>query len=302
VDPGGNENREGDGAVRILVTGATGFIASHLVPALAADGHEVFAGAHDLDRCPAGPGIARLELDLTDFRTEDLPAVDAVVHLAQANVPFPDGAGALFTVNTASTAALLEHARTSKATTFVYASSASVYGFGDRPWSEDDTPPSSDFYSATKLASERLVGAYAGELSSWCFRFVAPYGPGQRGRMIPRLIANVEAGRPITLNDGGRPRMNPIFVDDVVDAVQAALSGTGSQVVNVAGDDVVSIKELAELIGRVVGRDPVFEEGNSPVAGDLVAVNRRLHDLLGRQKLVTLDAGLSRLVQTSGVV
>lgn len=279
--------------MRILVTGATGFVAGHLVPALSKE-HEVVALGHDPDRIPAGEGVEPLQLDLRDPAfAQRLPEVDAIVHLAQANVPFPDGAADLFAVNTASTAALLEHARRSGATRFVFASSASVYGLGDAAWSEDDAPAATDFYSATKLAAERLVGAYRGELGTTIMRLVAPYGPGQRNRMIPRLVASVREGRPVQLNAGGRPRMNPIYVDDVVHVIERALESDGNHVVNVAGDDAMTIRELAEAIGAAVGSEPVFEERDA-VSGDVVAENRRMRDVFSLDSLVGLEDGLAR--------
>jgi len=283
--------------VKVLVTGATGFVASHLVPALAAVGHEVIAAGYDLDRSATGAGVEQFELDLTGIDATKLPAVDAIVHLAQANVPFPEGAGALFAVNTASTVALLEHARACGSSTFVYASSASVYGLGERPWTEEDPTGATDFYSSTKLASERFVGAYAGDLSTWCLRFVAPYGSGQRNRLIPRLIANVQQQAPVTLNAGGRPRMNPIHVRDVVSVVLAALATPGSGVVNVAGDETASIKQLAEEIGRLVGRVPIFAEGGGGAAGDLVCDNSLMHETFGLETLVPLVAGLEDAIR-----
>ncbi len=280
--------------MRVLVTGATGFVASHLIPALAEAGHDVVALGHDPSRIAAGERVEPLVVDLAAAAWPALPQVDAVVHLAQANEPFPDGAELLRAVNTASTARLLEHARRTGASRFVYASSASVYGLGDRAWAEDDVPAATDFYSATKLAAERFIGAYQSFFGTTILRFVAPYGPGQRNRMIPRLIASVRDGRPITLNAGGRPRMNPLYVADAVAAVSAALGADGHHLVNAAGDETVSIRELAERIGRVVGAEPVFEEGSASVAGDLVCDNTRLHDLLGSGGLVGLDAGLER--------
>ena len=279
--------------MRVLVTGATGFVAGHLVPALARE-HDVVALGHDPDRIPAGAGVEPLHVDLRDTGfAQRLPEVDAIVHLAQANVPFPDGAADLFAVNTASTAALLEHARRSGATRFVFASSASVYGLGDAAWSEDDAPAATDFYSATKLAAERLVGAYRGELGTTIMRLVAPYGPGQRNRMIPRLVASVREGRPVQLNAGGRPRMNPIYVDDVVHVIERALESDGNHVVNVAGDDAMTIRELAEAIGAAVGSEPVFEERDG-VSGDVVADNRRMRDVFRLDSLVGLEDGLAR--------
>jgi UDP-glucose 4-epimerase len=279
--------------MRVLVTGATGFVASHLVPALAAD-HDIVALGHDPERIPRGDRVEPLIVDLRDLRDASLPDVDAIIHLAQANVPFPDGALDLHAVNSGATVALLDHGRRCGAGRFVFASSASVYGFGDRPWREDDVPAATDFYSATKLAAERFVRAYSAVLGTTVLRFVAPYGPGQRNRMIPRLIDSVRDGKPITLNAGGRPRMNPIYVADVVRVIAAALESNGDQLVNVAGDDTVTIRELGELIGRVVKEDPSFEQGEAAVAGDIVCENQLMRTVFGLTQLTGLEDGLTR--------
>jgi nucleoside-diphosphate-sugar epimerase len=284
VDPGSD--------VKILVTGATGFVASHLVTALAAGG-EVVALGHDESRIPTGDGIEPLVVDLRDAADALLPKVDAIVHLAQSNAAFPEGALDLQAVNTAATVALLDHARRCGATRFVFASSASVYGFGGQPWSEEDIPAASDFYSATKLAAERFVGAYRHLFGTTILRLVAPYGPGQRNRMIPRLIDSVREGRPITLNVGAKPRMNPVYVDDVVRVIEAALSSEAHQIVNVAGDEVASIRELCESIGRAIDVDPLFEQGEG-AAGDIVCKNECMRDAFGLHDLVSLDDGLAR--------
>jgi len=278
----------------VLVTGATGFVASHLVPALVSRGHGVLQLGHDTARIPEVDGAEPLLLDLSrPFDPDALPDADAVVHLAQANVPFPASAAELFAVNTASTACLLEYARGRGASRFVLASSASVYGFGDQTFVEDDPPRARDFYSATKLASERFVAAYSEQLGTTIFRLVAPYGPGQRDRLIPALVERIREARPITLNDGGRPRTNPIYVDDVVHAIFAALESPRG-LVNVAGDEAVTIRDLGELIGQTLDIEPVYEQGDGGTPGDLVANNARLHAFAG--DLVPLRDGLRRTV------
>jgi UDP-glucose 4-epimerase len=286
--------------MRVLVAGATGFVASHLVPALADAGHEVIAAGHDLARIPSGA-----EALVADLRRADavrFPPVEAIVHLAQANVPFPEGADDLFAVNVASTAALLEHARQAGAQRFVYASSASVYGGGERAFDESDPPLASDFYAATKIAAERLVAAYAGVLEgTTTIRLVAPYGPGQRARLIPTLVERVRAGRPVVLNPGGRPRLNPIYVADVVRVVLRALDLPGSRVVNVAGDEVVGVDQLADAIGEAVGVTPVYEESLGGSATDLIARNARMKAELGVEDLVPLSEGLRRTVGVGAV-
>jgi UDP-glucose 4-epimerase len=284
VDPSGD--------VKILVTGATGFVASHLVPALAA-GREVVALGHDESRIPTGDGIEPLVVDLRDAAGALLPKVDAIVHLAQANAPFPEGALDIHAVNTAATVTLLDHARRCGTSRFVFASSASVYGFGDQRWTEEDIPAASDFYSATKLAAEGFVGAYRRVFGTTILRLVAPYGPGQRNRMIPRLIDSVRDGRPITLNVGAKPRMNPVYVDDVVRVIEAALSSEGHQIVNVAGNEIASIRELCESIGRAIDVAPLFEQGEGK-AGDIVCSNECMRAEFDLDDLVSLDDGLSR--------
>jgi UDP-glucose 4-epimerase len=283
--------------MRVLVTGASGFIGGYLVPFLVANGHEVFALVRQPVSYLAADGVTVVEGDLERLDATGLPEVDAVAHLAQANVPFPDEARTLFRVNAESTLALLEHARSSGARVFLYASSASVYGFGDRPFTEDDPPASREFYAVTKLNSERLVAAYGPFFSTTILRLVAPYGPGQSGRMIPGVIGRVRDGRPVTLNGGGRPRMNPIYVEDAVRAAVAALElDGGDQVVNVAGDDVVGIDDIARLAGEALGREPVFEQGDADAPGDVVADTTRFHELFALGELVGMAEGIRRMV------
>ena len=276
--------------MRVLVTGATGFVGGELVPALAAGGHDVVALVRDPARAPVEATALAADLE-RPLDLDALPPVDAVVHLAQANVPFPDGALALHRVNTVATHELLEHARRSGARVFVHASSGSIYGLGEGRVAEDDPRRATDFYAVTKRNAELLLEAYRPHLATVVLRLFAPYGPTQTGRLIPGLVRRVRDGDTVTLADGGRPRLTPIFVDDVVRTFAAALALDGHHVVNVAGDETVGIDGLARAIGAVVGREPVFEAG-PPAAGDLVADNRRLHELLGPQPLVPLADGL----------
>ena len=224
----------------ILVTGAAGFIGSHLVPWLAQRNPQwqVYALVRPGSLPPTpGPGVYYVPWDLAATRplaphaAWDEPAatdeqrlpghVDAVLHLAQANVPFPDQAAELLAVNVASTQRLLDYARTAGAAVFLLASSGSVYGNGGnagvaphlasavRPWREDDAPQPDDFYGATKLAAEWLVRSYRAYFHTVILRLFAPYGPGQTGRLIPGLIGRVRDGRPVTLSRGARPHFNP---------------------------------------------------------------------------------------------
>jgi UDP-glucose 4-epimerase len=286
--------------VRVLVTGASGLIGSRLVARLAERGDEV----HALVREPATAPREAYWVVAHDLREplgpETIPAVDAIVHLAHhPHVAVPEHATALYRLNTMSTQELLEAARRVGARRFVYASSGAVYGFSDAPLRETEPPRARDLYALTKLHAEELVRAYGEFFEPVVVRPFFPYGPGQTGRLVSGLIERVRGGEPVTLREGGRPRCNPIYVDDAVRAFVAALDGPAPNLVNVAGGEVVSIAELAEAIGRVVGREPVFAEDASPAEGDLVADVTRMRELLGPGELAALDEGLRRAVAGS---
>jgi|1185.fasta_scaffold51993_2 nucleoside-diphosphate-sugar epimerase len=281
--------------MRVLLTGGSGFVGGYLAPALVAAGHEVIALVRDPGSYEPPDGVTALAADLESLG--ELPQVDAVAHLAQANVPFPDEAETLYRVNTVSTLQLLEHARHSGAQHFVYASSASVYGFGERPFREDDPAEFDNFYAVTKRNAERLVAAYGGFFSTAVLRLVAPYGPGQAGRMIPAVIGRVRDGQPVTLNGGGRPRMNPIYVEDAARAFVGALDLEGNHVVNVAGEDVVGIDGIAQLAGEALGREPVLEQGSPDAPGDVVADTTRFRELFALDDTVPIADGIRHTVE-----
>ena len=280
--------------MKVFVSGATGFLASHLIPALVAAGHDVVAAGHDRSRIPGDATV--LDLDLAARDWPRLPEVDAVIHLAQANVLFPEGADALFAVNVAATYRLLEHARRTGVRRFILASSGSVYGPSTRPLTEESPLQARDFYSATKIAAERLTQAYDRHLETAILRLFVPYGPGQVRRMMPRLVEQIRSGEPVQLNLEGHPRMNPIYVDDVVRVMLRALDGAESVgVLNVAGDDVTDIRAVSELIGEILGVEPRFEASDAEVM-DIVADNARLHAILGDAQLVPLREGIEHMV------
>ena len=213
--------------MKVLVSGATGFVASHLIPALAAAGHDVVGAGHDHARIPAEATVLEFDLAAPDWPA--LPDVDAVVHLAQANVPFPEGADALFAVNVAATQRLLEHARRTGARRFVLASSGSVYGNVDGAAERGVASGGSGLL----LRHEGGCGApHKGVRRSPGHRDLCASSSrtarDRSRRMLPRLVERIRSGEPIQLNREGRPRMNPIYVDDVVHVMLHALDRAGS--------------------------------------------------------------------------
>jgi nucleoside-diphosphate-sugar epimerase len=229
------------------------------------------------------------------LRLNRLPWVDAIVHLAQANTKFPDGAADLLAVNTVRTQELLEHARRCGTSRFIFTSSGSVYGKGPLPFSETDPLVPHDFYAVTKIAAEHLVAVYGELVPTTVLRLFTPYGPGQEGRLIPVLIDRVRRGKAVTLNGDGSPRLNPVYVEDVITVIIASLESDESELLNVSGDEVVGIRELTETIGALLGVEPRFECGHGNDRGDIVADNTKLHRIFPSHRLITLREGLERM-------
>jgi UDP-glucose 4-epimerase len=283
--------------VDVLVTGGTGFVGRHLVPALA-QRYAVTCLVRDAAQANLPSDVELIVADLTDpaFARRLPERTDAVVHLAQAYVGFPDEADALFGVNAASTVSLAEYARHAGVTRFVFTSSGSVYTPARTPLTEDAPTMPVSFHPATKLMSELALRHYTGYFGVATLRLFTPYGPGQVNRMIPRLVEAVEAGSTVTLSRGGEPRINPIYITDLVRVLEAALDDERSYTVNVAGPEPVSIRDLAESIGRHVGRAPRFAEQDTDVEGDLIADTRRMHEIFGNDPLIAPDAGLGMTI------
>jgi nucleoside-diphosphate-sugar epimerase len=264
--------------MRILITGAAGFIGRPLVQQLVRE-HEVFG----LSRKPSAPARS-IQMDLSvgvDLRA--LPQrIDAVVHLAQSEYfrEFPERADHIYAVNVESVFRLLEYARQAGASRFVLASSGGIYGYAKEAVIESAEPHPPDFYLRSKQLAEVLLFAYDRFFTTIAVRPFFVYGVGQRPTMfIPRLVRNVLLGRPITLSPPDGLLVNPIHVDDAVKAFSTSLTADFAGPINVAGPDVVSLGQIVRMIGGYLDREPVTERvADAPgnVVGDVTLMSRIL--------------------------
>lgn len=282
----------------VVVTGGTGFLGSALIELLA-QRDEVVA----LHRPGAEPaaidGVRWLLQDLAAPLGADLPeTVDAVIHLAQSRRyrEFPEGVSDVFAVNAGVTVELLDYARRSGARTFTYASSGAVYASGPEPVRETDVPQPGNFYAASKRAGELAAEQYRPLLNAHVLRFFFIYGPGQRNMFIPGVLARIADGQEVTLAGADGIRVNPVFVDDAASAVAATLELPESATLNVAGPDVVSLRDIAEIGGRLLGSGPRFATSNPQP--DLVASIDRMRDTVGAPT-VGIEEGLRRTVEAT---
>jgi UDP-glucose 4-epimerase len=285
--------------LKLLITGGTGFMGSRIVSDLARH-HHLFAFYHENRPNLNIKEVTWIEQDLSEpLKEKHLPEkLDGIIHLAQSRYyrNFPEKGEDIFRVNIEGTFHLLELGRKRGIKKFIYASSGGVYGYSYEKFIETDTINPVNFYLTSKYSSELLIGNYNPYFSTVVFRFFFVYGPKQKGMLIPRLIENVGKGEPIIIYGKSGVRINPVHVQDAIKAFPPSLETPVSGVFNIAGDEVVSIKELSETIGRLVGKEPVFVYEKSHIPGDIIGDNSRMKSVLGVVPEIYLDEGIAELV------
>lgn len=286
----------------ILITGASGLIGLPTVRRLSRE-HRVYALARTMPAEPTEANVRWLQGDLTHaWPCVDLPEhVDVVIHLAQSYRfrDFPAAASDIFTVNVTSTLRLLDYARQAGVRQFMYASSGGVYGSSPCPLTESQALPVSErlnFYLVTKCCAEALVRQYAAFFITTILRPFFVYGVAQRPDMLmPRLIDSVRAGRPITLASSEGIRLNPIYHLDCVEVLERCLTLQESHTLNVAGSEVLTLRQIGAMIGEVVGRQAHFiVTPESP--GDVVGDTSKLTSLLHYRPRVAFRQGITRVL------
>ncbi len=310
---------------RVLVTGAAGFIGSHLVAALSDQGDEVIgvdnfdpfyprrAKEHNLAEIGPAAGFSFREQDMLDVAALRalLTPDTVVVHLAakagvRPSIADPVGYAR---ANVSGTAAVLEAARQAGVSRIVFGSSSSVYGDSTPvPFREDAVAiaPVSP-YAATKRAGELLLQAAAPiyGFRAATLRFFTVYGPRQRPDLaIHAFTRMMVEGRTVTLFGDGSQSRDYTYCDDIVAGVISAIAWTktapiGVDTFNLGGNRTVATEAMVDEIARAVGVKPKIEWGPMQ-PGD---VQRTAADLtksksvLGYEPKTPFPEGIRRFVQ-----
>jgi UDP-glucose 4-epimerase len=248
--------------MRVLVTGGAGFIGSHVVDRLCAEG--IAARVLDLRKSSyhRALDVEHVAADLLDLRAVQraVKGCDAVVHLAAAAdvddvARRPAEAEA---VNARGTLNVLEAARRAGVRRVVYASTIWVYGNGSGTVDEDSAVALPDhLYTATKLAGEMYCRAYGELYGLQCtvLRFGIPYGPRARpAGVIPIFVTKALAGEPLTIAGEGSQSRRFVYVEDLAEGVVCALEPQAiGRVYNLVGEQSVTVREIADTVGEFVG-------------------------------------------------
>ena len=268
--------------MRYVVTGAAGFVGSHLAERLLAAGHDVLAldaltDSYDPARKRANAaGFELLEVDLAEAGLGTLLAgADGVFHLAGqpgVRASFGPDFGLYVRRNVLATEALFE-AAARHGVRVVYASSSSVYGDAEAfPTPEDARPRPISPYGVTKLACEHLayaLGRTAG-LEALGLRYFTVYGPRQRPDMaFTRLLEALADGSAFGLLGDGSASRSFTYVEDAVAATVAAMErGRAGEVYNVGGGEEATMAEAIALAETIAGRTLAVER-HAAAVGDV---------------------------------
>jgi UDP-glucuronate 4-epimerase len=315
--------------MNILVTGAAGFVGSHLAERLVARGDTVigvdnfdpfYARAikeRNVDGLRQARGFVMVEGDLRSQADLDRAfaaaggAIDGVVHVAalagvQPSLLAPER---FYEVNVMGTLRLLETARRHGVRRLVLASSSSVYGLGSPiPFKESDpcARPASP-YAVTKRACELMAwnAHHLGGVAATCLRFFTVYGPRQRPDLaIHKFTRLIAEGQAIELYGDGTTSRDYTWIDDIVDGVVAAMDQQGAdsspryRIYNLGGSNAVSLARLVELIAGALGiAAKVVYQPEQPgdmqhTHADVALAGREL----GYAPRVSIDQGIPRFV------
>jgi nucleoside-diphosphate-sugar epimerase len=300
-----------------LVTGAAGFIGSHLCERLLADGHAVTGidcftdyyprpvKERNLSAVLGKPHFTFHELDLSEgVPAEVVRGVEWVFHLAamagltRSWLDF----GSYNRHNLTATHRLLEAVKGSPTLKRVmYASTSSVYGKYASGDESLPTRPSSP-YGITKLAAEQLCRVYNDEFGVPCvvLRYFSVYGPRQRPEMGYHVFINaILRGQPIPLTGDGLQVRGNTYIDDCVEATVRSVGAMPGEVFNLGGGELVTVIEVFRRLEKIIGK-PAIIERHPPRKGDQLATGADVTKLmrhLGWKPTTSVDEGLAKQVE-----
>ena len=249
--------------MKILITGASGFIGNNLLRRLGASKeHECFCLTRKKEYREE-QGVYWITSDITNF--DDLYAkvptdIDGIIHLAGQTRPPTGSFLELFHNNVVSTVNLLELGKLKGIKWFTYTSTGNIYGNSINQSEEQALIQYNSAYGSVKASIEHLFFDYYRFFNPTVFRVYFPYGQNQpEQQLIQRLANNVRDQKPISLNGCHTGfDLTPLYVEDLIDCIVQSFGAEEPKVLNLAGPDKISLKEFCLLLGQHFDVDVEF--------------------------------------------
>lgn len=298
--------------MKIIVTGGSGFLGTHMIRALLAEGHEV----KNIDIRPAkDANVETVIADILDTQKmkEEIKDADAVLHFAGLieageSVKYPQR---FVDVNISGTVSVLEAMRENNIRTILFSSSAAVYGEPQNiPIQEDDRTIPINPYGMTKLAMEGLISSYvqAHGMTGVALRYFNLYGPEEHhepeSHAMPRFIKQIYEGQEVTVYGNGQHQRDYIHVKDIVDghtkALTYALANQGKyHYFNLSTEKPATVLEIARAVESALNKKANIthlpERPGDPLV--LYASAQKARELLGWEAQISLEQGVTETVE-----
>lgn len=258
----------------VAIIGAGGFIGQCLAARLRKSGVKVVSfSSRSINIFEPDTGVLSEGVDLPC-------GTECVVYLAQS--PFyrqvPEKAAHVWGVNVISAIKIAELARGAGVRRFIYATTGNVYSPSFLPLKEESPVRRDNWYALSKLHAEEALALFKNDMSVTLARIFGVYGPGQLDKLIPNLVKSIRSGAPITLApnpnnelDAGGLKVSLCYIDDIVEIFTQLINQTTAGIINIAGPEALSVRNIVQEIGDQLGISPQFEIANQPRQFDLVA-------------------------------
>lgn len=284
--------------MKVAVIGTRGYIGRHLCQEFEQLGMECLAYSSGNSN-----GIS-LTTGLLPVDFSFPVGLDAVFFLAQSPHyrQMPEFSAHLVSVNCVAATQAAEAARRAGVRKFIYASTGNVYAPSFSPLSEAAPVRRDNWYSLSKVMAEDALALYRPALDITCARIFGVYGPEQDGKLVSMIANAVSAGKEIFLDanphdslDLDGLKISLMYIDDLVRSLIELVDVAECPVVNLAGDEAISIRRLAVALGVATGQQTRLCQGTKMREGDLVAETSLSRKLFGAQR-VDFASGIERVV------
>lgn len=247
-----------------------------------------------------GKNIERVSLDIAGDLSP-IPRSKNAIFVHTAALMQAKDLHAFWRVNVEGTKNLLEWSLENNTSHFIYLSTGGVYGYDkSKAMKENDAIDPIGLYGYTKWIGENIammVSRWFG-LPVTVMRLYFPYGPGQKSGVFPLILHSIRDGRALTIKHDGAPRFQPIYIDDLVNAIEkVAGSPGGFRIYNVCGNDAVSFLEIVRMVEKESGREAklIFSEEDE---GHLLADNTKIKQELGWEPKTGLARGIREFIKS----